>query len=704
MPRPAARKRASLKGRDSQSFWSEAGSKEAKRQEVKRQRHRGTKAKMSRKSGNFFERYVDKMVLGVAGAVCVWLLITWVLTGGNYVEYMGDKVGAGQIDHRINMQARRLRDKLDREPATAERYIRRSEEFKKLIGSAIGDIDVSLHYPLPSAVAKGRQRGPYDITVIGQVAEVKAGLVSGVAYVPIGEVGPENTYSKVETDLDDLDLVTVEGTFDVAGLYERFHESFSGGQDEENQYVEPVFACVHLQRQRGRSNGGWPSEDAWEDVPQPKNNHLKAMLEIPEKVDELADGRNIEILMIQFNQPDVWIGLLQPEPYDFDSPAEKWLPPKLGAQRAKRLQEEEVAEERERREEAKVEKERERRERRRSRPAEGRAGSTRAPGDSTSRRGTSTRSRTRETRPKRRATERGRGSMMPDMLEMMGLAPSSFGPGEGGRPYKEARLGGSGGQEEEDFEKILITEETEFDELEKLVFWAHDDSAEPGGTYRYRMRIGVFNPIAGTDQFSEESKALKDDVFLWSSFSELTDEIKIPGRLYFFPRKVARAAKSVTVQVSKKLLGKWYSEDFVIRPGETIGEVKDLLEAEKPERTSYAEESGPEQIDYRTGTILVDVADVSDWGGVGVLHCRNYPDMLYTRDGVNIEHLPIKESYWPEELRKKFKEIKEQQKREEEQETSTARSVRRPGQPGRGRRQPGGFGDMPWMGMGMPGR
>lgn len=634
---------------------------------------------MSKKSGNFFERHIEKIVLAIVGVICIWLLITRVLISSSSVKLGSDKVGPGEIDVRISAQANRLREKLQEPPTAVEPPEAQVDRYKELVALAV-DVGSGVCYPIPSAAAKlAGGQSKYSVPEIGVVSEVAVRLISGVAYVPAEGVGQPMGRFEGGTKLVDLDLVTVEGSLDAAELYGRFSENFSGGSEDESYYARPVFAAVQLQRQKMQSDGSWPGDDGWEKVSRAKNDRLREMFEIPERVDELSWGGTVEVLMIRFDQPSVKPVLLQPEPYNFYIPADSWLPPRLATKREKRLETERAEEQRKRREEERAEDERERRERGRSRGGAGRGGG----GLGLRRLETPSPDRARRSRaeqPDRRARRSGERE---SEVEPGGFRRPMRGAGLPGLTgdYGTRRTTGPRGKEEEtEYVKIKVNPDTDISRLQKLVFWAHDDTAQPGSTYRYRIRMGVFNPIAGTDQFSQKKdEAFKSDVILWSDFSEGTKAIGIPGRLYFFPQKVARQAdKSVTVEVSKKLLGKWYSEKFIVRPGEVIGQVKDLSETDRTQERVRTDNLSPTSVDYRTGAMLVDVVDVSDWGGTSVLRPRNYPDMLYTADGENIERLPIKESYWPDELRKKFKEIKEHQKKQEE--VSLVGGRRRPDQ------------------------
>jgi len=205
---------------------------------------------------------------------------------------------------------------------------------------------------------------------------------------------------------------------------------------------------------------------------------------------------------------------------------------------------------------------------------------------------------------------------------------------------------------------------------EPLVFWAHDDTVELRKSYRYRMRLGVFNPVAGTNQLSEQDMSRKNEVVLWSGFSDVTEPVEIPGRLYFFARQIREADKVVTVQVSKYVMGYWHSEDFKMSQGEIIGRVVET----EPERseTRRLDSRGrldsrsrldsrigpvvrpedkaviPETIDYSTGAVMVDAVAVNDWSGAGEksLSTRRYYDMLYSFDGTDIKHMPVRTAYW----------------------------------------------------------
>jgi hypothetical protein len=215
-----------------------------------------------------------------------------------------------------------------------------------------------------------------------------------------------------------------------------------------------------------------------------------------------------------------------------------------------------------------------------------------------------------------------------------------------------------------EFGEISITAGTDLAKMDKpLLFWAYDDTVKPGNSYRYRIRLGVFNPIAGTNQFSEQDKSLKNKVILWSGFSDVTEPVDIPGTLYFFPRDIQEATKTVTVQVSKYVLGYWYSNDFMVKQGELIGKVGEYKITPEEESKKV---TVPQTVDYTTGAVVVDVVPVTDWFGGSNLHVRHFFDLLYSFNGENIERLPVKTRYWTDDLQNKFNEIRRSEKEPKE--------------------------------------
>jgi len=677
-----------------------------------------------RKIGIFFEAHVEKVVLGVVGVICMVLLYMFVIFSPNAVVYDGNKYSPAEIDHYIEEQAAELRAGLNREPELVEPYSPRlhgalspddpvrqgipgelKEGFTGLFSSALdGIVNEQLFIPLPSSsLMEMASKREYRLPRIGEVSDVAVEHIRAVAYVPTEEVDEKLTYDGAGHEVNDIDLVTVEAKYDVAALYSRFHESFASEflpeQWRDPCLAVPVFAAVQLQRQELLDDGSWSE---WYNVPRSRIDHHRKMFEIVEDVDQLRGG-GIKVRLLQFNNPEVRMDLLQPQAYQIASAKEEWFPPTMHTKYIEQRKKEELEEKRVAREEEREERRRELEEKRGdrfggrsggTRPSTGMAG--RSPyadiyGGGTSPYGDR---RTRRSRTDRGTSERGGlydGTRLPardrtsrrrsrdsrDTTDMDYLYMSET--STGARTVEKSGLD----KVYDEFYEVQLDYRTNPAEMEEpLLFWAHDDTVEPLKSYRYRIRLGVFNPVAGTKHVSEQDLSKMDQVILWSEFSDVTEQVTIPGWMYFFAQDIQETAKTVTVEVAKYVLGYWYSQEFLVNPGEVIGkEVKNETQESEFVGRAVAERYGtvtssprsqfgdePDVIDYNTGAIMVDAVLVNDWlgSGVGQLSRRNYFNVLYSFDGMNIEQMPIKPSNWSAELLAMSNEIKRVQKEEKE--------------------------------------
>ena len=620
---------------------------------------------METKIGNFFEEHVEKMVLGIVLLVCLWLLATRVILSPNKVEYDGKKFGTGEIDIYISKQAEALEDKLNNKPDPKEDYNKpKFDAFLAKFNSAIGNIDTDVYLMQPTLSSRDvASEGIYNIPEVGGVNDVEVEHIRAVAYVPRVEVDDENPYTAEGSEPDDLDFITVEARFDIAQLRDTFQECFAGEYLKEEWrdpcLAIPVFAAVKLQRRELLADDTWSD---WKTIPRTKIDPRKKLFEVVEEVSQLPAG-GMKVRLLQFDVPQVKMDLLQPEAYMIASAREEWFPPSLHREFAKQQREEVAQERREALEAAKAEREEERERLREERISK----------------------RTTRTTPSAPGPGGGGGGydMMMDMM-MGGPPPSTTTRTQPrrNRPDRSRTRNERRGRERErpsetrdrrqkeediydELDAILIDRDSDFSKMsEPLVFWAYDDTVEPGKSYQYQIRLGVFNPIAGTDQFSEEDKSFENKVVLWSTFSDITESVTIPEKLYFFPlavQEAVNAVNTVKVAVARYVLGYWYSEEFMVERGEVIGKVVETEIEEKDEDEMESSEEGvtiPETIDYSTGAVFVDVrGPVTDWLGGRNMRPRQYYDMLYSHDGINIEHKPIESRYWAKDLLVKFNEV-----------------------------------------------
>ena len=639
---------------------------------------------MSKKRDNLFERYIDKAVLGVAMLLSLWLLWVFILGNPYAVEYGSVKLGPGEIDNHIkDQEVQQLLSKLGEAPKAKSYTKNRRAEFAKMVACSINNIADDVHFPIPGYGRKvSVDSRIYVLPDIDEVSDVSVERVRSVVYVPTEPVGANNPYGMALTDFGDIDLVTIEASFNVASLYKNFEQCFSGRQVrrdwQDKNLAKPVFAFVGLERQRKVDDGSFGE---WQEVKRTKVDNLKVMLgNIPDKID---DKHTANLLMVKFDEFSVQQRILQPGAYDFAASNEDWLPPRFHKEYAKLMKAE--AE--------KLRREQQQLERGGLDPgAMGRAG---ALGGREGRAGGG-----------RAGAQGGRGGRAGG-----GRAGAQGGRGRAntGRQSTRGRQGTSQLAEErdkrkkkertvkdvyDDFKKIMLTEKTNLAKMrEPLLFWAHDDTVVPGESYRYRIRLGVFNPIAGRDWFREDQKDYKDKPILWSGYSKVTETVQVPLMMHFFPFEVAvKEEKGVKIKVAKFHNGKWRNEDFEVRPGEMIGKtIERKPKSGGPQTIGYGlgsdgftSSSDTEMIDFSTGASLVDVVETSDWMGVNMLRQRDYADILYTTDDTSIAHLAVKMRNWPEELQQQFNVVKAAEKEVVQMKvrSSGAGQLQQSGQPG----------------------
>ena len=139
----------------------------------------------------------------------------------------------------------------------------------------------------------------------------------------------------------------------------------------------------------------------------------------------------------------------------------------------------------------------------------------------------------------------------------------------------------------------MITYREDLSKRDKpLLFWVFDDTVEPGKAYQYRVRFGVFNPVAGTGQFVDRDMDKKNQVILWSPYSEVTKPIEIQKMMYLFAKDVQDKASTATVEVARYTLGYWHSQDFQVKPGEAIGKVTEPKKEDDKEKSRSQGQNG----------------------------------------------------------------------------------------------------------------
>ncbi len=668
------------------------------------------------KIGHFFEAHVEKIVLVIAGVLALWLTMIRVVFSPNVVEFDNQTFSPKRVDSYIYSEmAQDVEVALSSDPVTPPgaakpltspidpcddivKDIRGdfSTGFAGFFNSPLAHIDVTRRPPLPrnSSSAKSENRD-YRLPKVGEVTEVLVNHIRAAAYFPIGELTDEQPYEDGEHEPNDLDLVTVQAKFDLAALRERFFDSFAGDdlpqRWRDENYADPLIANINLQRQVMQADGSW---SGWETVPRLAIEHREVLRQNVYQASELPPG-GIQVLSLKLKDQGTRIDMIQPPAYDIASAHEDWFPPELYDEYQTVRKKVIAQEKREERESERQGQNSGRAGSRSSRRGGARSGGTTGRGGSrggaedmmyggggdmgmgggrggrgSSRRG----GRTSDTTGARSRNARGRagGGAMDDTMMMYGME------GEAGR--------GAGTRNRVSVDDVYmklsdlrLDMTTDFDKLDAFTFWAHDDRLVPGHTYRYRVRLGVLNPVAGSGNVGEADADLANDVVLWSGFSEVTPSISVPKRLYFFAKTYKEDTQLVNVDVAKFHMGYWKLETFPVKPGEEIGKVVEPEEEENTPRpgNEYGMDSPmmygnmmanrqteSDNIDYRTDVLYVGSRRVDGWTGGKALRPQISHDMLYTVDGNKIEYTAIKN--WPDAMKTNYNMIKTAMREPEE--------------------------------------
>lgn len=105
----------------------------------------------------------------------------------------------------------------------------------------------------------------------------------------------------------------------------------------------------------------------------------------------------------------------------------------------------------------------------------------------------------------------------------------------------------------------------------KVRVWAHDITAEPGATYRYRLRIVTNNPLYG-QKLVEAQKADAASPIVRGAWSDWTDPITVEAKEYYFitgasPGDDIGGARA-SAELYKFYYGFWRKGSAVLEPGD----------------------------------------------------------------------------------------------------------------------------------------
>ncbi|QOJ14117.1 MAG: hypothetical protein HRU75_05495 [Planctomycetia bacterium] len=123
--------------------------------------------------------------------------------------------------------------------------------------------------------------------------------------------------------------------------------------------------------------------------------------------------------------------------------------------------------------------------------------------------------------------------------------------------------------------------------------WFNDDSVTAGKTYRYRIRVSLWNRYVGLTRLVQDVADARVTTVA-GEWSEATEPVMVAPTAHVFVRGPKGSATNVaSVEVWKWIEGDWHRETFDASPGETIGGPRKV-------------KSG-DTIDFSTGFVVLDV-------------------------------------------------------------------------------------------------
>lgn len=563
------------------------------------------------------ENQIDKIVLGVIALISLFLLWVYVIGSPYSVEIDRRRLGPGDIDRYIKQKVEQALPAME-QPAVPVVYDKTYlADFDQYVRCAVPQLStLSVPYPGAGDIVIEEER-MYALPQIPPLTDVAVAALRGAAQLPTEEIGPDRPYKQVVCELGDIDLITVSAKLNVQNLYNNFMQSFKGprlkSSWQDPVLAKPVFAKLELQRRVKQGDGTWGD---WETVPRAKIDAYKKLLEeLPMTLEQAQLG--VGIWRSQFENTNVQFDILQPEAYTFTISRTEWMPPKFLLEAFDILKKEEQAQERKRRE------------------------------------------------------EQSRQRTTPNVTDPTRPTPQRRQPVQPQRPQQqpEVRKERTITDVKNDMQKEILKEKDNIEiRKDPLLVWAHDDTAVPGKTYQYRIRLGVFNPIAGKDWFQSDQVAFKNQTVLWSSYTDPTPEVYVPKRVYVFPMEVilkadaSKAVEGVKVEVDKYYLGQWRDFDFDVYPGQIIGyEVEDVDKKTDPKTAPavmgefmpmMAGELGqPQKVDFTTDLMLVDIIQKALWNK------RPVYQMLYYDKEQRMQQIAVGRTNWSVDIRRDYEEI-----------------------------------------------
>ncbi len=586
---------------------------------------------------SFIELHVEKLVLGLAGALLLGLIVYYFGIGPNKVEFRGTALGPAVLDETILQQAQELKRTFAGKRAEETPVPNYAQELSRRLNEGVLGVEnalvpralrVTAAFGLPLPVFEEEQPGPTDVTLVTPLPPSQPVVRTGISLVyRQPAVLGERRQPGVGDEPEGLSWVT------VAAYFPRSQQSNAMLSAGYAGYLSKVFVVgTEAQRQELRADGTFGE---WEDV-----SPSKAMptVEVPTPIIDDRSGAvlNQAELDQAFERVRAYQdALLQPPFYEWKG-GDPWEVPPLRGH-------EDVEEE-----EPEADK-----------PTPREPDRPRAP-------------QPPPPRPPPGTPPPGQrpGSLPPGGFG--GGPPGGFSGGPPGVPpgQRPGGVGGGAGGDNKaaarreiakalsDASKALARNPQESQRLAQSVLsnphktraderrandilrraekalqrlqeraagprpggaeaalivdpetsepavWFHDDSVTPGKTYRYRLRVKLWNRYVGRMQSLKDPAQARQAVLV-GEWSLPSDPVTVAARKHFFVRgpRPRGTEPTASVDVFTWHEGAWLKESFDVQVGDVIGGRRETRIAERDD------ENRPKRamVDFTTDALVLDI-------------------------------------------------------------------------------------------------
>jgi hypothetical protein len=139
-----------------------------------------------------------------------------------------------------------------------------------------------------------------------------------------------------------------------------------------------------------------------------------------------------------------------------------------------------------------------------------------------------------------------------------------------------------------------------------LAVWVDDADVEAGKTYRYRMRVQLWNSLVGRRGVVRDVADAGRAVIV-GPWSQPSEPVTAAPRTHYFVLGPSVNEEAANVEVWKWHRGRWLRKLFTVAVGEAIGGVRRVT---LPER----DESGRvirEEVDFDTGVVVLGLSEAN---------------------------------------------------------------------------------------------